>query len=205
MPNPVDALPWASRSISSTCSPTAASAVARLIAVVVLPTPPFWLAIAKSCGAIGTDSEDDGVKVGHAVEGLMGNVPVLHGLGHLSLPALTLVEKANSGIGSVPIGPTEQLAERRQGPGGDHIGWGRGHGFNAADYDFWLLFQRHAAGGLAQEGRFPGVRLDQRDVEVRAQRRHDQPGKTSATAQIRQGFRPVRDQPLELGGIQDMA
>jgi hypothetical protein len=135
----------------------------------------------------------------------MGNVPVLHGLGHLSLPALTLVEKANSGIGSVPIGPTEQLAERRQGPGGDHIGWGRGHGFNAADYDFWLLFQRHAAGGLAQEGRFPGVRLDQRDVEVRAQRRHDQPGKTSATAQIRQGFRPVRDQPLELGGIQDMA
>jgi hypothetical protein len=44
---------------------------------VVLPTPPFWLAIAKSCGAVGTDSEDDGVKVGHAGDGLVGNVPVL--------------------------------------------------------------------------------------------------------------------------------
>ena len=42
-PRPVEALPCGSRSISSTrCS--AASAVARLMAVVVLPTPPFWLA-----------------------------------------------------------------------------------------------------------------------------------------------------------------
>src|SRR5271170_1874922 len=49
-PSPVDALPCASRSISSTCSPVAASAVARLIAVVVLPTPPFWLAIASTRG-----------------------------------------------------------------------------------------------------------------------------------------------------------
>ena len=46
MPSPVEALPCGSRSISSTRSPTAARAVARLIAVVVLPTPPFWLATA---------------------------------------------------------------------------------------------------------------------------------------------------------------
>src|SRR5690606_28845197 len=39
------ALPWGSRSITRTRSPIAASAVARLMAVVVLPTPPFWLAI----------------------------------------------------------------------------------------------------------------------------------------------------------------
>src|SRR5580700_10322221 len=127
MPRPVDAFPWGSRSSSNTCSPTAARAVA------------------KSCGKGGTDSEDDGVKVGHAGEGLERDVPVLHGLGHLSLPALTLVEKANSGIGSVPISPGEQLAERRQGPGSDHIGGRRGHGFDAADHDFWLLFQGHAA------------------------------------------------------------
>src|SRR4029077_14404261 len=144
MPKPVDALPCGSRSISSTRSPTAARAVARLIAVVVLPTPPFWLAIAKSCGAVGTDSEDDGVKVGHAVEGLMGNVPVLHGLGHFSLPALTLVEKANSGIGSMPLAPGEQLTERRQRPGGDHVGGCRGHGLDAPDHDFGRLFQLHA-------------------------------------------------------------
>ena len=37
---------WGSRSTTSTRRPTAASAVARLIAVVVLPTPPFWLATA---------------------------------------------------------------------------------------------------------------------------------------------------------------
>ena len=40
-PTPVEALPCGSRSIMSTCSPTAASAVPRLIAVVVFPTPPF--------------------------------------------------------------------------------------------------------------------------------------------------------------------
>ena len=82
----------------------------------------------------------------------------------------------------MPIGPREQLTERCQGPGGDHIGGGRGHGFDAADHDFWLLFQCHAAGGLAQEGRFPGVRLDQRDVEVWPQGRRDQSWETSTTA-----------------------
>src|SRR4051812_41378349 len=48
MPRPVDALPCGSLSISSTRSPTAASAVPRLMAVVVLPTPPFWLATTKT-------------------------------------------------------------------------------------------------------------------------------------------------------------
>src|SRR5260221_9585650 len=48
MPRPVDALPWGSRSIIKTSSPIAASAVPRLIAVVVLPTPPFWLAMART-------------------------------------------------------------------------------------------------------------------------------------------------------------
>src|SRR5262245_35367926 len=106
MPSPVEALPWGSRSISRTVSPTAANAVARLIAVVVLPTPPFWLAIANTCcRAIGADSEDDSVTVCFASEGLAVNVPVLHGLGQLRLPPLTLVEKANSGIGAVAIGP----------------------------------------------------------------------------------------------------
>src|SRR5258707_15804444 len=46
MPRPVLALPCGSRSMTRTRRPTAASAVARLTAVVVLPTPPFWLAIA---------------------------------------------------------------------------------------------------------------------------------------------------------------
>src|SRR5690606_17445891 len=45
MPRPVLALPCGSRSTIKTRSPIAASAVARLIAVVVLPTPPFWFAM----------------------------------------------------------------------------------------------------------------------------------------------------------------
>src|SRR5438105_1090382 len=50
MPRPVEALPCGSRSTISTRSPIAASAVPRLMAVVVLPTPPFWLAIASTRG-----------------------------------------------------------------------------------------------------------------------------------------------------------
>src|SRR5271156_1730171 len=50
MPRPVEALPCGSRSMISTRSPTAASAVPRLMAVVVLPTPPFWLAMARTRG-----------------------------------------------------------------------------------------------------------------------------------------------------------
>src|SRR5258708_21995885 len=160
MPKPVDALPCGSRSISSTCSPTAARAVARLIAVVVLPTPPFWLAIAKSCGVVGTDSEDDGIKVGHAVEGLEGNVPVLHGLGYLSLPAFPLVEKANSGIRSMPIGPGERLAKRRKRPCGDHVGGGGTHRFAAADHNFGPPFLPHASARLAHTRRRPAIRVD---------------------------------------------
>src|SRR3569833_2021505 len=48
MPSPVEALPCGSESTSSTFSPTAARAVPRLIAVVVLPTPPFWLATTRT-------------------------------------------------------------------------------------------------------------------------------------------------------------
>src|SRR5712691_3524129 len=54
MPRPVEALPCGSRSMMSTRSPIAASAVPRLIAVVVLPTPPFWLAIDRMRGGCGT-------------------------------------------------------------------------------------------------------------------------------------------------------
>ena len=47
-PSAVLALPWGSRSITRTCSPWSASAAAMFTAVVVLPTPPFWLAIVKT-------------------------------------------------------------------------------------------------------------------------------------------------------------
>ena len=45
-PQPMVALPWGSRSTSSTRRWVAASEAARFTAVVVLPTPPFWFATA---------------------------------------------------------------------------------------------------------------------------------------------------------------
>src|SRR5690349_21992634 len=75
MPMPVEALPCGSRSISSTRCPVAAKAVARLIAVVVLPTPPFWFATAirimrasapgPAAAHPGRD-DDSGIGVGEA-------------------------------------------------------------------------------------------------------------------------------------------
>jgi len=47
-PTPVVALPCGSESMSKTFRSLAAKAAARLIAVVVLPTPPFWLLTART-------------------------------------------------------------------------------------------------------------------------------------------------------------
>src|SRR5213596_1713263 len=46
MPTPLVELPWGSASMSSVLRSAVASEAARFTAVVVLPTPPFWLAIA---------------------------------------------------------------------------------------------------------------------------------------------------------------
>src|ERR1700719_1523757 len=46
MPTPVVVLPWGSISTSSTRRPMSASEAPRLTAVVLLPTPPFWLTTA---------------------------------------------------------------------------------------------------------------------------------------------------------------
>src|SRR5580692_4286232 len=75
MPRPVEALPCGSRSMIRTRSPIAASAVPRLIAVVVLPTPPFWLATASTLGggaasargANGTTCDSDSSTTGAGV------------------------------------------------------------------------------------------------------------------------------------------
>src|ERR1700692_2528358 len=48
----------------NTRSPTAASAVPRLIAVVVLPTPPFWLAMARTRGFLCGCAAMAGVRPG---------------------------------------------------------------------------------------------------------------------------------------------
>jgi hypothetical protein len=45
MPSPEVAFAWGSQSINSVLFSEAAKAADRFIAVVVFPTPPFWLAI----------------------------------------------------------------------------------------------------------------------------------------------------------------
>jgi hypothetical protein len=50
MPTPLVAFPWGSPSMSRTRRSATARLAARLTAVVVLPTPPFWLAIAMTRG-----------------------------------------------------------------------------------------------------------------------------------------------------------
>src|SRR6185369_15016198 len=47
IPEPIVALPCGSRSTTSTRWPMRARPAARLTVVVVLPTPPFWLAMQK--------------------------------------------------------------------------------------------------------------------------------------------------------------
>src|SRR5690349_7398420 len=204
-PRPVEALPWGSKSISKTLSPTAARAVARLIAVVVFPTPPFWLAIAKTLGAVLADPEEDGVTIGHAGERLGFKVPVLFGCSDLSLPAFPFVEKANSGIASVLGGPAQYLTQRSQGPGGHHVGLGRRCGLDPGNHDLRLLLQGHPAAGLGEEGALADVRFDQRHFELRSHRRQNQPGEPAAAAKVGQGLGGFRDQGDELGRIEDMA
>ena len=64
MPRPTDSAPCGSKSTSSTAAPDSASAAPRLIVVVVLPTPPFWLHTATTragpCSSRGSGSGNTG-------------------------------------------------------------------------------------------------------------------------------------------------
>src|ERR1700733_9128633 len=98
MPRPVEALPWGSRSITRVGSPTAASAVPRLIAVVVFPTPPFWLATTSTRGRLtlfgfgsgsdicdASDFENDPARVRQAFMLDRADLPRCAGFGQFSL------------------------------------------------------------------------------------------------------------------------
>ncbi len=64
-PSPTDSEPCGSKSTSSTLRPYSASAAPRLMVVVVLPTPPFWLHIeitrAPPCRVSGVGSGMNGI------------------------------------------------------------------------------------------------------------------------------------------------
>src|ERR1035441_3920379 len=56
-PMPLEALDWGSQSTNKVFAPSEASDAARLMAVVVLPTPPFWLVTAMTLPTIKKSSE----------------------------------------------------------------------------------------------------------------------------------------------------
>src|SRR5579859_3640096 len=142
MPRPVEALPCGSRSISSTRFSAAASAVARLMAVVVLPTPPFWLTTAKTRGGLGMDLpapampiasllpltsrrlhfEDHARRIGAARPLRDTHVPGFTGFGQF-IGLTRAFEKYALACGFQEANcMVQQLGERRKRPCGHHVG-----------------------------------------------------------------------------------
>src|ERR1022692_1167521 len=127
MPRPVEALPCGSESSSSTRSPMAESAVPRLIAVVVLPTPPFWLAMARTRVALASTSQafhlqDTPLGVAEAGDGVARETPDPARLGDLGLGPAPLLEQADRAIGQMRFGEGQQPHQGRNGSGGDDVG-----------------------------------------------------------------------------------
>src|ERR1700741_1858379 len=98
MPMPVEALPWGSMSINRVGSPTAARAVPRLMAGVVLPTPPFWLAMTRMRGFGGADMAGTQLSHCHYSSRWVGlawdlrglHVPIFRGFGQFQPHILAL-------------------------------------------------------------------------------------------------------------------
>ena len=140
MPNPVVALACESRSTTSTRRPRAANAVARLTAVVVLPTPPFWLATAMmrarptpatargsaSVSARLTDHllqrEHASARIGAALmtrDGL--HCPGFAGGGQFLLGLRALEKKTGRERSDKPFRQRQKPVERSAAAGGDDI------------------------------------------------------------------------------------
>src|SRR5689334_18847473 len=135
MPSPVEALPCGSRSTTSTRWPPAASAVPRLIAVVVLPTPPFWLASARMRAREGggpglaasftlnpRQPEDRPGGIGSAGQSLDRHPPTFARAGQFLGRPKALVEQADGAGLAEPLGGLEQLRQLGHRAGGDEVG-----------------------------------------------------------------------------------
>src|SRR5258707_1290592 len=134
MPSPVEALPWGSISITKVGSPTAARAVPRLIAVVVLPTPPFWLATTRMRGFLGCDMTGAQLSHNHNSTRRVSlawdlrelHVPTFMGFGQFMPHISPLQEQANTVRPQEAVGIFQQPGQGSAGPGGDHVeGLGR--------------------------------------------------------------------------------
>src|SRR5437588_5730000 len=149
MPRPVEALPCGSRSTTRTFSPMAASAVPRLMAVVVFPTPPFWLARARTRGTMGASvmmvahgepkcsknasenkdltldgaphDHDASMRIGFARDQLRVDTPRFRGMGQFSRYILSLWKQPHRTPFQQRIYVREQLVQRRERPGHHNV------------------------------------------------------------------------------------
>ena len=172
----------------------AASAVARLMAVVVLPTPPFWLAIARmrtpdradggsrsvasGCGsdtAELADPEDAGIRGGTARDALHVHVPLRRGVRQFGLDAASLQKQTLAIRGQERSREAQESRQGGNGAGGDEGSRCELGRLDAAGMNM------HAgagdAGGLTEERRLPLVGLDQ--IEGHARWRARGPGRES--------------------------
>src|SRR5258708_35008632 len=112
--------------MSNTFSPMAARAVPRLIAVVVLPTPPFWLEIANTFSCLaGTnklrDFENAPARIAQAVMYYGGESPGLPRFCDLTVNCDALQKQAFCTPLQRRLGEPEQARQGRAGACGHHL------------------------------------------------------------------------------------
>src|SRR5215471_1347342 len=112
MSNAVDAFPCGSRSTTSTWLPCRARHAARLTAVVVLPTPPFWLAmvITRQDGGWGHSRSVSPSAASAAWAGLTGMLRAVGTGPGLACPCAGTITGAGddpgtSAVATLPPGP----------------------------------------------------------------------------------------------------
>src|SRR3954449_5280493 len=137
-PSPTESEPWGSKSTSRTLRPYSASEAPRLIVVVVLPTPPFWLhiemtralpwvtrgvgsgisGIGRPVGPSTPGAEATTAASGSGARGAMGS----KGIGSVKTAASTGAED----IGAEDIGEEDMVSLGSLGGGGGGGGATRG-------------------------------------------------------------------------------
>src|SRR5439155_13839319 len=219
MPSPVLALPWASRSRTSVRRPAAASAVAKLMAVVVLPTPPFWLATAMmrarrtatlargSASAVAMltgyllQAKNDPPRIGTALAKPRRHCPVFASEGQFILDPFPFEKQTLGLVTEKRLGETEQPVKRRAGAGGHDIDRVRRDRLDAARAN------RHIdlgdARGLAKEGGFSRIGLDELDA-AGAEDRQNESRQACAAAEIDHAFGIGGEKGQELCRIEDV-
>ena len=122
-PSPVEAFPWGSRSTSSTRHPIAASAVARLIAVVVLPTPPFdWPRRSDHfVFALTPLRRRSGSAIGGALFHVKHTLPARSASASSDCALRPFGSAQTVFSGGQVVAISRNFGERRHRPAGDHI------------------------------------------------------------------------------------